>query len=89
MTRKRLFLIALIVASAALGIHQALTQYNGNLVRGVGYSLAPWLFGSVVAVIKELYLRLRRRPHDFVNSMAWAACVMIVLLSASAVMRGW
>lgn len=88
MNAKRIAVIVLVAASIALGLHYALTQYGGNIERGIGYALAPWIFGAIVAGIKALVQRLRGKPHDFVNSMTWAAGVIIVLLTVGAFMRG-
>lgn len=78
----------LVAVSAGLAARQFLMNGDSGIAHGIGYALFPWLVGVAIAAIKAAVQRLRKKPHDFTNSMMGAAGVMIVLLTVSTFMRG-
>lgn len=78
----------LVVMPAGLAVHRLLMDGDSSIPHGIGYAVFPWLVGVAVGGIKAAFQGLRKKPHDFSNSMMGAAGVVIVLMTVNAFVRG-
>lgn len=87
MSRRRITVLVLLIASIALGINETIYHFNGNVPRGFGYGVGPWIVGAIVSGAIYGVQKAFGRNSDFVWNMTKVAGVMIVLLIASAIVR--
>lgn len=81
---KRVTLIILAIFSIGIAIFQVETEYADmafpiNYTRGAGYALFPWLLGTIVALVKSGFQRLRKNPSNFAGTLVWATGVLLVI----------
>lgn len=91
MNKKATITVALIAVSTVLMIYKAETTYQhleagSKWARAFGNGFGPWFFGLIVAGIKEVWARLRKRNHNFSGSLQWATGVLTVFIVLAAVL---
>ncbi|OKH87409.1 hypothetical protein [Thalassospira sp. TSL5-1] len=89
--KSRVWVLILAICSVTLMVYEAKTTYLGMIPSrqwppAVGYGLAPWLVGLMVAAIKEGWARIRKRNHRFGRSLLWATGVFMVIMVFATIM---